>query len=134
LRGLIIERNIVHEDDVIDHDIKSSIKDQAEINNGNGKGKTTDRTTPISHLSNTLMNDLLIEGKILSIAEPRTVNLKKGGIAQVADAIISDETGTIKLPLWNDQINSIYVDKGYTKEYHGEIILCISKNGTLTKH
>jgi replication factor A1 len=78
--------------------------------------------------------------KILSITEPRTVNLKTGSTARVADAIISDETGSIKLSLWDNQINSICdgdnisIEKGYTKEYRREIILCVSKDGTLTKH
>ena len=38
------------------------------------------------------MRGVSVEGKIESITEPRTVNLRTGGTAQVADAIISDET------------------------------------------
>jgi len=121
-------------------DIRNNEEYQPDINNGNGKGKTTDGTTPISQLLRANMNGLLIEGRIESVGEPRSVNLRTGSPGQVADAIISDGTGTIKLPLWNDQINSIChgdnitLDKGYTKEYRGEIILCVSKNGRLTKH
>lgn len=138
------EQNILPEDEMSPDqrhiDIRNNEEDQPDINNGNGKGNTADRTTPISQLLMANMSGLLIEGKVEITGEPRAVNLKTGSTAQVADAIISDETGTIKLPLWNDQINSICdgdnvtIDKGYTKEYHGEIILCVSKNGTLTKH
>jgi replication factor A1 len=84
------------------------------------------------------MNNLLTEGKIVSISEPRSVKTKMGRIAEVADAMISDDTGQIKLSLWDDQINlvkqgdNITVEKGYTKEYRGEIILCIPKIGKLT--
>ena len=53
------------------------------------------------------MRGVSVEGKIESITEPRTVNLRTGGTAQVADAIISDETGQIKLSLWDDQIRSV---------------------------
>ena len=53
------------------------------------------------------MRGVSIEGTIDSLTEPRTVNLRAGGTAQVADAIISDETGTIKLSLWDDQINMV---------------------------
>ena len=36
------------------------------------------------------MRNVSITGKIDSVGEPRTVNLKAGGINTVADAIISD--------------------------------------------
>lgn len=120
--------------------IKNSVSNQTYINSGNGKEKNIGMSTSISQLSNPGMNDLIIEGKIDNISEPRTVDLKTGGTAQVADAIISDETGSIKLSLWNDRINSIKVGdsviigNGYTKEYHVEITLNVSKNGALTKH
>ena len=48
-----------------------------------------------------------IEGVIESISEPRTVNLKTGGQAQVADAQLKDETGQIKLSLWDAQIKMV---------------------------
>jgi ssDNA-binding replication factor A large subunit len=50
---------------------------------------------------------LLIEGRIESIGESQTVNLRTGITAQVAHAIISDETRSIKLSLWDNQINSV---------------------------
>jgi ssDNA-binding replication factor A large subunit len=86
------------------------------------------------------MTGLLIEGRIESIGESQTVNLRTGITAQVAHAIISDETKSIKLILWDNQINSIKegdnvtIAKGYTKEYLGEINLYVPKDGTLTKH
>ncbi|MBV9669182.1 MAG: DNA-binding protein, partial [Nitrososphaeraceae archaeon] len=39
------------------------------------------------------MRGVSIIGNIESITEARTVNLRSGGTAQVADAVISDETG-----------------------------------------
>ena len=47
---------------------------------------------------NELTNDMrhvTVEGKIEKISEPRTVNLRAGGSALVADAMISDDTGSI---------------------------------------
>jgi replication factor A1 len=139
------KQNILPEDEIMGPEqrlhtnIGNNEEGQTEITNGNGKGKTADTKTPISQLKPN-MNGLSIEGKVTNIAKPRTVNTKTGGSAQVADAIISDETGRIKLSLWDEQINSINeednvtIKKGYTKEYLGEIILYISKYGTLTKH
>jgi replication factor A1 len=85
------------------------------------------------------MRGISIEGKIESITEPRTVNLRSGGTAQVADAIVSDETGSIKLSLWDDQINmvkqgdKVYIENGYTQEFRGQNSLNIGKYGKLKK-
>ncbi|MGB7697221.1 MAG: DNA-binding protein [Nitrososphaeraceae archaeon] len=53
------------------------------------------------------MRGINVKGKIDSIKEARTVNLRNGETAQVADAVLSDESGSIKLSLWNDQINMV---------------------------
>ncbi|MCD6038296.1 MAG: Single-stranded DNA-binding protein [Nitrososphaeraceae archaeon] len=72
------------------------------------------------------MRGVSIEGTIDSLTEPRTVNLRAGGTAQVADAIISDDTGTIKLSLWDDQINMVKqgdrvsIENGYTQAFRGD--------------
>jgi replication factor A1 len=80
-----------------------------------------------------------VKANIDSISEPRTVNLRAGGTAQVADAIISDETGNIKLSLWDDQIRSvregdmISIENGYTQTFRGENSLSIGRYGKLKK-
>jgi replication factor A1 len=80
-----------------------------------------------------------IEGTVESITEPRSVNLKSGGTAQVADAIFSDETGSIKLSLWDEQLNMVkegdrvYVENGYTQEFRGETSLNVGKYGKMKK-
>jgi replication factor A1 len=57
---------------------------------------------------------------------------------RVADAVVSDETGTIKLVLWNKQIDQVNVDdtvrieNGYIRSFRGEIQLNVGKYGTLT--
>jgi replication factor A1 len=85
------------------------------------------------------MRGINIEGKIESITESRTVNVRSGGTAQVADAIISDETGSIKVSLWDDQINmvkqgdKVYIENGYTQEFRGENSLNIGRYGKLKK-
>ena len=55
----------------------------------------------ISELTND-MRHVTIEGPVEKITEARTVNLRAGGSAQVADAIIVDNTGNIKLSLWDE--------------------------------
>ena len=85
------------------------------------------------------MRGVNVKVKIDSISEPRTVNLRNGGTAQVADAQVSDETGTIKLSLWDDQINTVSggdtvtIENGYTHAFRGETNLNIGKYGKLIK-
>ena len=79
-----------------------------------------------------------VEGIIDSISEPRTVNLKTGGQAQVADAILKDDTGQIKLSLWDAQIkmvkqgSKIRIENGYITTFRGENALNVGKYGKLT--
>ena len=89
---------------------------------------------------NELTNDMrhvTIEGKIEKISEPRTVNLRAGGSALVADAMISDDTGSIKLSLWDDQIkmvkegDKISIENGYTQAFRGENSLNIGRYGKI---
>ena len=85
------------------------------------------------------MRGVNIEGNVENITEARSVNLKSGGMAQVADAVISDETGSIKLSLWDDQLNMvkegdrISVENGYTQEFRGETSLNVGRYGKLKK-
>ena len=78
-----------------------------------------------------------VEGVIDTISEPRTVNLKTGGQAQVADAILKDETGQIKLSLWDAQIkmvkqgSKVRVENGYISSFRGENALNVGKYGKL---
>ena len=78
-----------------------------------------------------------VEGVIDTISEPRTVNLKTGGQAQVADAILKDETGQIKLSLWDAQIkqvkqgSKVRIENGYISSFRGENSLNVGKYGKL---
>jgi len=85
------------------------------------------------------MRGVNVKVRIDSISEPRSVNLRTGGQAKVADAQVSDETGVIKLSLWDDQISMIeegdmvVIENGYTHAYRGENNLNIGKYGKLQK-
>lgn len=93
--------------------------------------------TSINQLRSGMTKLDTIEGTIESISEPRTVNLKAGGQAQVADAIIKDDTGQIKLTLWDAQIkmvkagSKVTVENGYINSFKGENSLNVGKYGKL---
>ncbi|MFL6308404.1 MAG: OB-fold nucleic acid binding domain-containing protein [Nitrososphaera sp.] len=85
------------------------------------------------------MRNVSVTGKVESVGEPRTVNLKTGGTNTVADARISDETGSIKLSLWGDDINKIQagdtvsIENGYINTFKGEDSINVGKFGTLKR-
>ena len=73
---------------------------------------------------------------IKSIEEPREFE-KFGNTGKVANATIEDESGSIKLTLWNDQIdqvkvgNKVHITNGYVNEWQGESQLTTGKFGKL---
>jgi replication factor A1 len=85
------------------------------------------------------MRNVSVTGKVESVGEPRTVNLKAGGTNTVADAKISDESGSIKLSLWGDDINKIQpgdtvsIENGYINTFKGEDSINVGKFGSLKK-
>jgi len=80
-----------------------------------------------------------VEAKVIQKSETREVRSSyRNETYQVADAIIKDDTGTIKLTLWNEQIDQVNVDdtvkieNGYIRSFRGEIQLNAGKYGKLT--
>ena len=73
---------------------------------------------------------------IKSIEEPREFE-KFGNPGKVANATIEDESGSMKLTLWNDQIgqvkvgDKIHITNGYVNEWQGETQLTTGKFGKL---
>ena len=82
------------------------------------------------------MSGISLEAKVVEIGESRDVNTKYG-VRTVADAILEDETGQIKLSLWEDQINSVSVGDNvivrgaYVTQFRDVIQLNIPRSGKL---
>ena len=91
----------------------------------------------ISEAKNTLKG-INLEGIITEKPEARNVNLKTGGVARVCDVKISDDSGEMKLSLWNEEIDKVKVgskitiENGYTNQFKGNVKLNIGKYGKLT--
>lgn len=83
------------------------------------------------------MKRVSLRAKVLEVAKPTLVFTKYGNYAKVANALVTDETGTIKLCLWNEQINSIsagdtvQIENANVSMFRGERQLRIGKHGTL---
>jgi replication factor A1 len=79
-----------------------------------------------------------VEGTVKEIGETRTFN-KFGREISVANAILKDDSGSIKLTLWNNDIkrfkdgDKIKITNGYVNEFQGEKQLTSGKFGSMEK-
>ena len=78
--------------------------------------------------------DLIVD--IVDVGEPREFE-KFGRSGRVATAVAKDETGDIKLTLWNEQIDrvkagdKVHITNGFVSEWEGEKQLTTGKMGKL---
>jgi replication factor A1 len=83
------------------------------------------------------MKSVNLKAEVVEIAEPKFVVTRFGNHASVANALISDKTGSVKLCLWNEQINSVSVGDNIQIEnakiyaFRGERQVRVGKNGVL---
>jgi replication factor A1 len=84
------------------------------------------------------MKRINLKAKVLEIPKPAQVHTQFGNTAMVVNALIGDETGTVKLCLWEGQINSIALSDDIEIRnaqvclFRGEKQLRLGKNGGLT--
>jgi len=77
-----------------------------------------------------------VTGEVTEVEEPRMFN-KFGKEGRVANAVLKDDSGQIKLTLWNEQIDQVTqgskvtIKNGYVNEWQGEMQLTTGKFGTL---
>jgi replication factor A1 len=85
------------------------------------------------------MKSVDLRAEVLEIAEPKFIVTRFGNHASVANALISDETGKVKMCLWNEQIKSIsegdliQIENATVSAFRGEKQVRIRKNGLLTR-
>jgi replication factor A1 len=93
----------------------------------------------------TLINDLRagmkrvnLKAEVLEIPKPAQVHTQFGNTVMVVNALVGDETGKIKLCLWEGQIGSISVGQcieiknAQVCVFRGERQLRLGKNGVIT--
>jgi replication factor A1 len=85
------------------------------------------------------MKRVNVEAKVVEKGNHREVTSRyKDETYKVADAVVADDTGSIKLTLWNEQIDqvnvndTIKIENGYVTSFKGEIQLNVGKFGKLT--
>ncbi len=74
------------------------------------------------------MKRVEVEATVVEKGNPRQVQSRfKEETYNVADAVVQDESGTIKLTLWNEQIDQVNVgdrikiENGYVTSFKGEV-------------
>src|SRR5437016_7332589 len=79
-----------------------------------------------------------VKGKIVDVESPREVQTKFGP-GQVASATLQDESGSVKVTLWNENISKVAVNdtieiqNGYVDSFRGELQLNVGRYGKLAK-
>jgi replication factor A1 len=80
---------------------------------------------------------VMVEAEVASKDSEREVN-KYGRTLRVANVTIKDDSGSITLVLWNDQIeqvkvgDKIKIENGYVNEWQGAAQLTLGKFGKLS--
>ena len=83
------------------------------------------------------MSRVNVSGEIIEIGRIRDVKTRYGKQTTVANVILKDESGTIKLTLWGEQIekvsvgNNVEIKNGYVSEWQGEKQLSLGKYGEM---
>ncbi len=83
------------------------------------------------------MNHINLKAKILTFIEPRHTIIRYGDAADMAMVLIADETGTMRLCLWNKEIDSVsvgdtvHIVNARVSTFKGEKQLILGARGTL---
>lgn len=83
------------------------------------------------------MKQINLKARVLEIPKSKMVYTRSGMMAYVSNALIADETGSIRISLWNQQINIISegdlinIKKGKVARFRGERQLRIGRQGSL---
>jgi replication factor A1 len=84
------------------------------------------------------MTHISLSAKVLEIQKPASVFTRYGESAVVANALIGDKTGTIKLCLWDAQIRTVskgdfvHIKNARAFAFKGEKQLRLGRNGTIS--
>ncbi len=93
----------------------------------------------IKDLKKGAMGDDFVEGEIVDLGETREVMNKYGVRMKVASATLKDDSGEVKLTLWNEDTerfkvgDKVKVSNGWVSEFRGELQLSSGRKGKIEK-
>ena len=80
-----------------------------------------------------------VEGEISELEEPKKITTKFGKQLTVANGVLKDDSGEIKLALWNEDAtkfakgDNVRITNGWVSEFQGELKVSSGRNGTIEK-
>jgi len=83
------------------------------------------------------MKKVSLKAEVLEIPKSKIVYTRYGTTAWISNALIRDETGSMKMSLWNQQIDAVHkgdvidVKNGTVAWFSGEMQLRLGKSGSL---
>jgi ssDNA-binding replication factor A large subunit len=83
------------------------------------------------------MKSIKLTAKVTEISKSKSVFSRFGELKTVANAKLTDETGFIQLPLWDQQIETvspgdlIQIENAYVASFNGKLQLRIRRKGKL---
>lgn len=84
------------------------------------------------------MKRVSLKAMVVEVPKPKMVYTRYGTQAFVSNALISDETGTLRMSLWNQQISKvsegdrINIENGKVATFKGERQLRLGRGGILS--
>jgi len=84
------------------------------------------------------MRGITVKGRIVEVPPKMLVNTMYGWDAYVSNILLADETGTVRLSLWNEQIDSVavgdtvHIEKAKVAMFRGGLQLRIGRSGTMS--
>jgi ssDNA-binding replication factor A large subunit len=82
------------------------------------------------------MRNMRITGRIKEISEPREISTRFG-LANLATAVLEDETSSVRLNLWRDQIDvaragdTVVLENAFAREFGGVVEVNIGADGKI---
>lgn len=107
----------------------NTIKARKELNRKISNPKIEDLKDGVKYQS--------LKVKVIEIPEPNIAYTRLGTQAHVSNILVGDETGTIRMSLWNKQINMvsegdmIEIKNGTVSSFRGQLQLRIGRRGKL---
>ena len=100
-----------------------------------GTGQTRSKVKDLSPSA----KQAYLVAKVVNVGERRDITTRTGQTRQLSEATVGDETGTVIMSLWDDQIDAVNegdvlsITNGYVSLVRGHMRLNVGKYGSLQK-
>lgn len=138
--------------EIVSGQVRQGLGDVLEVHVGRlGQVKVVENSEMAPLLSATLtkianlalgMNDVDVLGRVMDVGPIREFERRSGGVGQVGSLYVLDDTGSVRLTLWNEKTDVlaevspddvVFVEGGYTREGLGGVVeLNLGGMGRLT--